>query len=256
MVVLKSFATPVAWVLVLLLLGLLLTSQTRRRRLYTSGRCLLLLGTVLLFALSFHPVANLLTYPLEAAYAPPSAEVLAKLDIIVVLGGGFLPSGSLRPEAELKEPTYPRFYRGVQAFRQSGADLLVFCGGPDTEGPETESETMKAMALSLGIPEDKILTETQSQTTFENAARLSRVLPAGQDRRIGLVTAATHMRRSYRVFCRQFPDDVVVPIPACYSYSPPRIRARNLVPSVGNLDKSNAALHEWLGLVWYSLRGW
>ena len=252
MAVLKLCATPIVWIMGLLVLGLLLTSQIRWRRLYVAGRGLLLLGMLLLFALSLKPVANLLAYPLETAYRPPPAAILEKLDIIVVLGGGVLPSGPLRPAAELSDHSYPRFYGGLQAFRQSGADLLVFCGGPTPGGTEAESEIMKAMAVTLGLPEEKILTETQSRTTFENIANLSRQLPAGQDRRIGLVTSAMHMRRSYGVFCRQFPYDVIVPMPVFYTYKPAPTLAGNLTPSVNNLDRSNAALHEWIGLMWYS----
>jgi uncharacterized SAM-binding protein YcdF (DUF218 family) len=255
MAVLKSFATPIVWGLLLLVLGLILTRQARRKRLFTVGRFLLLMGTVLLFTLSLSPVANLLTYPLESKFRPPPSEVVDQLDIVVVLGGGIYPSGGLRQEAELGSDTYPRFYHGVQTFKQSHASLLAFCGGPDWEGGESEAETMKAMALSLGIPEDRILAETWSRNTFENIANLARLLPAGQNRRIGLVTSAVHMLRSHGVFCRQFPRDTIVPIPVYYMYDPARWSCGSFVPSVGNLDQSSMALHEWIGLLWYALRG-
>jgi uncharacterized SAM-binding protein YcdF (DUF218 family) len=255
MTVLKSFATPVVWVLVLLVLGLVLTRQARRQRLFTVGRLLLLMSLALLLALSLKPVANFLTYPLESRYRQPSPEVLAKLDIVVVLGGGIYPSGGLRQEAELSEYAYPRLYHGVQVFKQSNAGLLAVCGGPSREGTESEGETMKAMAMSLGIPEEKILAETRSRDTFENAANLARLLPAGQGRRIGLVTSAIHMLRSHGVVARQFPQDTIVPIPVSYAYDPLDWRIKSFVPSAGNLEQSTIALHEWIGLPWYSLRG-
>jgi uncharacterized SAM-binding protein YcdF (DUF218 family) len=255
MVVVKSLATPVVWVLLLLVLGLVLTRKGRGKRLFTAGRLLLLTGTVLLLALSLSPVANFLTYPLEAQYRPPPAEILDRLDIVVVLGGGVHPSGGLRPEAELSKFTYPRFYHGVRVFQQSHANLLAFCGGRDREGTESEAETMRAMALSLGVPPDKIVTEETSRTTFENIANLARLLPAGQGRRIGLVTAAIHMRRSRGVFQRQFPGDTIIPIPVYYTYDPASTFLGNFVPTSGNLDRSTVALHEWIGLVWYKLRG-
>jgi uncharacterized SAM-binding protein YcdF (DUF218 family) len=254
MVVLKSFATPMVWVLVLLMLGLVLTSRNRRKRLVTTGRLLLFLGTLVLLVFSLRPTANLLTYPLEAKYRPPAPETLRGLDVVVVLGGGLRPSGYLRQEAELSGQAYPRFYHGVRVFKESQAGLLAFCGGPSKEGAENEGDTMKAMAIRLGIPEDKILAETTSRTTFENIANLARLLPAGQGRRIGLVTSAIHMRRSYQVFVAQFPGDTVVPIPVCYAYNPTGWTAHAFVPSSGNLEQSNNALHEWIGLLWYALR--
>jgi uncharacterized SAM-binding protein YcdF (DUF218 family) len=259
MVVLRSFTTPMLWSLMLLALGLILTHQTRRRdpkpRLSMRvGRFLLLLGLMLLIALSLAPVANLLTYPLESRYPPPSAEALGTLDVVAVLGGGVRPSDSFRPEAELTVHSYPRFYRGVQVFRQTNAGLLAFCAGADRTGEESEGETMKTMALRLGIPAERILAETQSQNTFENIANLARMLPAGQGRRIGLVTSAIHMWRSHRVCAQQFPHDTIVPIPAYYAYEPTGWSVRSFLPSAGNIERSTMALHEWIGLVWYSLR--
>lgn len=259
MLVLKSLATPVVWVLLLLLLGLVLTQTGRSRNAgfrasMRVGRFLLLMGMALLLALSLKPMANLLTYPLESKYQPPSAQALSGLDVVVVLGGGSYPSGYLRQEAELGRYAYPRFYHGVRIFRENHAGLLAFCGGPPREGAESEAETMKAMALHLGVPDDRILAEAASRTTFENIANLARLLPAGQGRRIGLVTSAIHMWRSHRVLAGQFPNDTIVPIPVYYTYDPTGWSQDSIVPSVGNLEQSSMALHEWIGLLWYSLR--
>jgi uncharacterized SAM-binding protein YcdF (DUF218 family) len=259
MIVLKSFAAPVVWVLVLLVLGLVLTRKSRRRdpkpcASLRLGRFLLLVGVVLLVALSCKPVANGLTYALESTYRPPPPEALNGLDIVVVLGGGLYPSGGLRQEAELGSYTYPRFYHGVRVFRDHHAGLLAFCGGPPREGTESEAQIMKAMAVHLGVPEDKILAETTSRTTFENVANLARLLPAGQGRRLGLVTSAVHMWRSYRALAGQLPHDTIVPIPVYYTYDPTGWRPDSFVLSAGNLEQSTMALHEWVGLLWYALR--
>jgi len=254
MLVVKSFATPIAWVLVLLLLGLVLTRQGGRKRLLGVGRFLLLAGTALLVGFSSKPVADWLTYLLESQYQPPPAPTLRGLDVVVVLGGGVYPSGHLRQEAELSKYTYPRFYHGVRIFKENQVGLLAFCGGPPRQGGESEADTMRGMALRLGLPEDKVIAETTSRTTFENLANLARLLPAGQGRRIGLVTSAVHMPRSHRVFVQQFPQDTVVPIPVYYTYDPRGWSVDTFTLSSGNLEQSNAALHEWIGLLWYSLR--
>jgi uncharacterized SAM-binding protein YcdF (DUF218 family) len=259
MAVVKSLATPMVWVLVLLVLGLVLTRKSRRRDPQPRGslrlgRLPLLIGVVLLATLSSRPIANGLTYPLESQYRPPPAEALDGLDVVVVLGGGLYPSGGLRQEAELGRHTYPRFYHGVHIFRDHHAGLLAFCGGPPRPGTESEAQIMKTMAMRLGIPEDKILAETTSRTTFENVANLARLLPAGQGRRLGLVTSATHMWRSYRTLASQFPHDTIVPSPVHYTYDPIGWRPDTFVLSAGNLEQSTLALHEWVGLLWYDLR--
>jgi uncharacterized SAM-binding protein YcdF (DUF218 family) len=254
MLIVKSLTTPVVWVLLLLALGLILSWQSRKKRLAVAGRFLLLAGLVLLGALSLEPVANFLSYPLESRYPPPAPEALGRLDIIVALGGGMHPAGYLRREAELDKFSCPRLCHGVRIFRQSDAGLLAFCGGPPRPGVESEAETMQTLALDLGVPREKILTETQSHNTFQNLANLARLLPPGQGRRIGLVTAAMHMRRAHAVAARQFPEDTIVPLPVYYTYDPTGWSQRGFVPTVGHLEQSSNALHEWLGLLWYRLR--
>lgn len=259
MVVVKSFATPILWVLTLLVLGLILTRYHRRRdakprATVRVGRFLLLLGLVLLIVLSLHPVANLLTYPLESRYQPPPAEQLRGLDAIVVLGGGSYPAGDLRSEAELGPYSYARFCQGIRIFRESPAGLLAFCGGAPRPGAESEASIMRTLAVRLGVPAEKIVVETESVNTFENLANLARLLPSGPGRRIGLVTSALHMRRSFQVGAGQFPHDTVLPIPVHYTYDPLGWDLGNFVPSVGNLQQSTVALHEWIGLLWYAVR--
>jgi uncharacterized SAM-binding protein YcdF (DUF218 family) len=105
----------------------------------------------------------------------------------------------------------------------------------------------------LGVPEENILTETTSGNTMENANGLAERLPDGSGRRIGLVTSATHMLRSQRVFRQHFIDDVIVPIPVHHVFDPDPWRIKALRPSVTSLAESTAAIHEWIGLLWYAI---
>jgi uncharacterized SAM-binding protein YcdF (DUF218 family) len=215
---------------------------------------LILAGFVVLLAASLEPVANGLAYSLEHRYAVPTPEVLATVDVIAVLGCGAYPSGDLRKEAELTEGAFPRVIRGVQYFKDSGADVLAFCGGADWPDEESEAEVMRTMAVSLGVAEDKIVIEPTSRNTMENVANLAAILPKGKGRRIGVVTSATHMMRSLWVFQRVFPQDTIVPMPVYFTYDPSRSFGGRIRPSVGNLEKTTVALHEWIGILWYALR--
>jgi len=208
----------------------------------------------MLFIFSFPPFANALTYSVESRVPVPTEADLSTLDVIVVLGGGGFPSGGLRDEAELADRSYPRLYHGVRIFQQGHAKFLAFCGGEIREGKEREAEIMKAMAMQMGVPEDKILTETTSANTMQNASGLAGLLPAESGRRIGVVTSAAHIFRSARTFRSQFPDDTIVPIPVHHQYDPDPWRLKNLRSSVTALDKSTAAIHEWIGLLWYAVR--
>lgn len=254
MVLLKSLATPVVWVLVLMTVGLILTRWARGRKLFRVGWWSLLIGAVVLTVCSLEPVANGLLYSLEHRYASATPEVLATLDVIVVLGGGLYPSGTLREEPDLAREAYPRLYHGVRYFKDSGADVIAFCGGPPKPGAESEAVVMQAMAVSLGVPEDRTVREPKSRNTMGNAANLAKILPAGEGRRIGIVTSATHMMRSKWVFERVFPRDTIVPMPVYFTYDPPDRIAEKIAPSVSYLERTTVALHEWIGILWYAVR--
>lgn len=254
MYLLKSLATPVVWVLLLLAAGLILTRLGRGKRSFRIGWWSLLAGMMILLVLSLDPVANLLTYSLEHRYPSPSPEVLETLDVVVVLGGGLYSSGHLRREPELAREAYPRLYRGVEYFKNSGADVIVFCGGPSKLGTESEAETMRAMAVAMGVPVEQTVVEPHSHNTMTNATRLAGLLPPGEGRRIGLVTSATHMLRSKRVFARVFPRDAIVPIPVHFTYDPAGWTTEKITPMIRHLERSTVALHEWLGILWYAVR--
>jgi uncharacterized SAM-binding protein YcdF (DUF218 family) len=254
MILIKLLATPVVWVLLLWIAGLVLTRWPRGRRLFKLGWWLMLLGFVLLLAGSLEPVESLLLYSLEHRYASPTPEVLATLDLVVVLGSGIYPSGGLREYPDLGREAYPRLYRGVQYFKQSGADAIAFCGGPPTPGVESEAEVMRAMALTLGVPEDRMVVEADSRNTMQNATNLAAILPKAQGRRIGLVTSATHMMRSRSVFERVFPQDTIVPIPVYFTHYPAAGVKEMLTPMVTHLERTTVALHEWIGVLWYAIR--
>jgi uncharacterized SAM-binding protein YcdF (DUF218 family) len=253
-VLLKSIATPIVWVLLLMFFCLILTRQSAKKLRYKLGRFSLFLGMCILFLFSIQPVSNLLVYSLECQYQLPSDEILSNLDVLVILGGGMHMSGGFREYPEAGEVTYSRLFNGIRIFKQSGARTLALCGGSPIPSTESESEVMKALALESGIQENKIITETESRNTMENAAELAKLLSSTEKRRIGLVTSALHILRSEKAFRKQFPNDTIVPIPVNYIYSPDQHNLRSFVPSADAFATSNYALHEWIGIIWYYLR--
>lgn len=254
MILIKSIATPVVWVLLLTIVGLILTRWPRGRKAFKIGWWSILAGFVVLLAGSLDPVSNWLLYSLEHRYAEPTPETLATLDVVAVLGGGFYPAGGLRAQPDLAREAYPRLYRGVQYFKSSGAAKIAFCGGSLRSMVGSEAEVMRTMALSLGVPEDRILVEPNSHNTMQNAANLAKILPGGEGRRIGVVTSATHMMRSVQVFEGVFPRDTIVPLPVYFTYDPAPWSLEKITPRVGHLDRTTIALHEWIGIFWYAIR--
>jgi uncharacterized SAM-binding protein YcdF (DUF218 family) len=184
----------------------------------------------------------------------PSDKSLSTLDVVVILGGDIYNSGGFRQNPEAGGVTYSRLFNGVRIFKQSGARTLALCGGGLVQSTESEAEVMKSLALELGIQESKIITETKSSNTMENAAELAKLLSSTEKKQIGLVTSALHIPRSEKAFRKQFPNDTIVPIPVNYIYSSGRHNIISFIPSIDALSASNSAIHEWIGIIWYFIK--
>jgi len=99
---------------------------------------------------------------------------------MVILGGGIYPSGSFRAYPEASGATYSRVYNGVVLFKQSSAKILVFSGGGLSREKECEADVMKSLALNLGVPQEKIVTELNSRNTMEQVSELAKLFPPTQ----------------------------------------------------------------------------
>ena len=250
----ESMATPIMWVFVLMVSGLILGLRQRRKRLCFVGRILIITAGLVLYLFSIPAISDRLLYSLESQHRQPDVEVFSSLDLVVVLGAGYHPSGGFRESAEPSGLAYARVLGGVKAFKKSGAEALALCGGGDDETHETEADVMKTLAMAMGVREDKIITEDRSHNTMENATELKKLLATKGQRHIGLVTSALHILRSERVFRQVFPEDTIVPIPVGYLYDPEKRCLKSMIPSSMALQTSTEAIHEWIGMLWYMIR--
>jgi uncharacterized SAM-binding protein YcdF (DUF218 family) len=252
----KSTTTPIVWVLILIASGLLVAWFLRRKKKSLIGWPFVIVAGLVLYSFSIPAVSNRLLYSLERQHRYPEDEVLSDLDLLVVLGAGYRPSGGSRESAEPTGLAYARVFGGVKAFKKSRAKTLAFCEGWGEQTAESGAEVMKALAMQLGVQEDEIITEDSSQNTMDNAVQLKKLLPGQGQSHIGLVTSALHMPRSQRVFKRVFPQEMIVPVPVGYRFDH---RKRNnslksFIPSSRALQASTDALHEWIGMLWYAIR--
>ena len=250
---LKSLSTPIVWVLLLLVVSILLSKKRRKQLLARVGWYFLVAGTAILFLLSLGPVSDTLVYLLEKQYPPALQETISKVDVVVILGGGVLPSGGLRAVAEPSRATYSRVVNGVEYFGRSGAQYLIVSGGAGPSGGETNAEVMKRLAIKLDVPADRMLMEPCASTTWEHPEEVAKLIYEPRDTVvIGIVTSALHMKRSMMAFERYFSR--VVALPSNYLYEPIRWEIRSFIPSAEALSTSSAMFHELVGLGWYYVR--
>jgi uncharacterized SAM-binding protein YcdF (DUF218 family) len=203
------------------------------------------------YLLSIQPVSDLLLKPLENAYPPLSSEF--KKDwpqAVVVLGGGSI-IGS--PEAGVWQDSLAAdsVKRVVYAFslRDRFSVPFVFSGGKVFEyGQEPEAFTAGRLFLSLGLPYERLIRETGSRNTWENARETAKL---GFEK-IVLVTSAYHVRRSVYCFNRQGISVIAAPT----DYKCDRRRYYDFfsfVPSISALNNSYLALHEYIGFLVYRI---
>ncbi len=254
---LAKFAVyPYTWMVLLLgLLCVLVLGRVSTWRLLWI-RVLTVMTLLLVWGIGSPLVAGFLTASLEEQYPPFNPATTQRFDTIVVLGGGVLPQGTLRPTDTLSSSSAERTMCGADLFQRGLATHLLFSGGDPTvvgKGPE-EARVMKQLAMRLGIPEDAILIETRSRTTYESAVELSRV---GGRNSVLLVTSAYHIPRALALFRKQGIN--TTPAPCGYSARHRTdhvdVTLFDFLPSAYALEMSTYAISELVGAAVYRAAG-
>ena len=115
-----------------------------------------------------------------------TAWVDPKAAVLVVLGGDYLPDGTIGLRS------YWRTVYANRAWAAGGVGRIVVCGA--VAGPE-----MKRFLVARGIPASSIEVEGRSNSTRENAL-FTKALLAGKPGRVILMTSEYHMFRARRAF--------------------------------------------------------
>lgn len=117
------------------------------------------------------------------------------VDAVIVLGAPPLGPGVPGPALER------RLDHAVAVFTTSGAGSLVPSGGV-VGPPPAEAEIMRDLALSRGVPAERIVVEDRARNTFENALYTGLIMRRRGWRNVIVVTDAFHMRRALYVYRR------------------------------------------------------
>jgi len=245
-IVFKGFVDPVFIIILLLLIAFFICLIGGKKK---SGVLILFLSIVLLYGASIFPVANYLCYYLEKDYMKSQSDARQNIDVLVVLGGGAQDINSLNNTFPT-EGTSARILSAIEVYNKKGAKYFVCMGKGSGKIPE--AEVMARLAEKLGVPKEKIRVEAKSINTWDSAVDLNHMF-ANKNISIGLVTSASHMKRSEREFKKYFNN--VVPFPANYYYAS---SAENVfvkyAPQTGSLSKTSLALKEIVGQLWYSVK--
>jgi uncharacterized SAM-binding protein YcdF (DUF218 family) len=206
-------------------------------------------------------VVSSLTKNLEWRYSLP--EPTPNADAILVLSGGLLDRVPPRPMIEVDGEGNRVIYAAV-LFKQHKAPVIICTGGIATGGsaPRPAAEMMAEYVAMLGVPKEVVVTECGSSNTHEHAQNLPAIFEQRNVKRILLVTSAMHMPRALGLFRKQFPKLEFTPAPTDYhaveerGNTPSYHMVAAFIPTPSHLLAFSEIMHEYLGIAYYSMKGW
>ncbi len=201
-------------------------------------------------------VLTLLSLPLVDAYLSTRLEMkdayenICPVDAVVVLAGGYY--GSRNPEDRmLAGESAGRVLKGVEIYKRCDSRILIMSGGTDGDEGHEESFLMRDLATRLGVPSERIVTESASRNTREHAINLCRGDAVGLDDVIAVVTSPWHLKRAMVEFRRYFRN--ARPVASYDRRTGVIFSVQSLIPQASVLSETLLMIHEYMGSLWYWL---
>jgi uncharacterized SAM-binding protein YcdF (DUF218 family) len=242
-----NFCGAATWPFWLLLLGWLAIKLDWPR----FGRSLRLTGFLLFAGIATTPLSVWLMQPLEAAV--PQREPLGAVQNIVMLAGAEQLALSIRSKRPEYSEAGERIITTVALQKQFPNATLVLVGGLKLVGGKADVSYARETALSLGVPDTKIMMIENTYSTAQNAEAVARHL--GSADKMLLVTSAFHMPRAMLCFQKLGLNPFAY---AVDSRVPGQLTiAQKFTPHlIGNFKRFDDAAHEWIGLIAYRWLGY
>ena len=253
----KAYLVPGSATFLLIFATIGIAMAYGRERIARAGRILLTSLLILYWVMATPLVARALETILRDGYTPQElSDDISDIDALVILGGGSVTHSVDDTEINtLSTPSALRILEGLRLYPALDDPLVIVSGGINERvGRMTpESYPLRDALLEAGIPEDRILMESTSRNTYEQAVNLAPLLEANGIERFIMVTSETHMRRSMLVFEARGLNPVA-------STAPQRAEGQNLsrwgfLPDEEALDASRDGMREVMALVFYALSG-
>jgi len=230
--------------LLLLIFGMAML-RTRRRL----GVAMLSLAIVTLWLAATPLVGRSLLRGLQQdAPIPPDISRTSAQAIVLLGAGRYLNApeygGDTIASLSLERSRYAAYLA-----RKTGVPILASGGRPD--GGTAESTLMQAvLEQEFHVPVRWV--EGLSDNSADEARECWKILSSEGITRIFLVTNAWHMPRAKAVFKKAGFE--VIPAPMGY-ITTSDFTILDLLPNSDALGHTRRALHEWIGMFWYGLRG-
>lgn len=210
-----------------------------------------LAGALLLWFLSTPVVSDILLRPLERRFPIVESKQCPRADAVVIVSGNII-NGVNRAGVQWG-PAADRFHGGARLVAQGTAPLLIVAGADAQQREQpSQGEILRDAAMARGLRREQVLITTRVSTTAEEARAVGALCQDRGIRSIILVTSAWHMPRAMLLFRGAAP--VVHAFPADQRVFPrTRLTLSRFLPRARTLANSDAAMHEYWGLLWIQL---
>jgi len=253
--ILSPLLLPVTLGLLISFIGLFFLLATKKTR---AGKILISTGLLLMLLLSYGFVSDRVIKPLEYRYKPYDIQLTNELlksqnqfplKFVVVLGAGHVSDPSLPLTSQIDDDSLVRLVEGIIIHRKNRAGKLVLSGGSVFDSI-SEAEMMARVAEELGVDRNDIIMEADSKDTKDEVQFIKRIV---KDNPFILVTSAYHMPRAIAMFRKLGLDPI--PAPTRHYVKRGAGGPHDYFPWARNLNKAEAAFHEYFGMIWAKLSG-
>lgn len=223
--IISAFIMPLSLGLILGIIGLyfLYTKSYKKAKLFLS------LSFIWIIVISYQPFSNILLEPLESKYEKLES-IPDDVEYVLLLGGDKI----------------GRTYEVLRLYNMN-KNLKIITSGWEGNRETPEAIRNKEFLIELGIPKEKIITQSKPRDTKEEAVYTKKIV--GNNRFI-LVTNATHMYRAISLFQKEGLNPIAAPTNFLQEED-----VYKSIPRGGNLQLTEISLHEYIGTLWYKLKG-
>jgi uncharacterized SAM-binding protein YcdF (DUF218 family) len=245
--ILSFIITPIVWIVTLLLISFFSKDEKKKKKFLLTSVLMLLFFTN---GFIFNSFMRLWEVP-----ATPYHE-LEQYEAGIVLGGMSVNDEKLQR---------PQFYRGVDRLIQA-IDLykrgiikkIIFTGGSGRIlHPEMkEGIYLKDYILKMGVNENDLFMETESNNTHENATLTKLLFDKEKIKgKLLLITSAFHMKRSLACFKK---EGIIADPYSVDRYAGPSKFEFDFIamPDISALSGWTNYIHEVVGYITYKLKGY
>lgn len=209
------------------------------------------------YVLSCEAGAGLLTRTLTGRYQPlTSADQARGARVVVVLGSGsFNLRASGRQLPIVTQQAGLRVLEAARLFDLLNGPIVIASGGITERDPAAapESEALRRALIDAGVRDDRIVRESESKNTHDEAVVVKRMLAERGVTDFVLVTSPLHMRRSMLAFEQQGLHPIPSPSPLMSDRSS---RPNPFMPNQLAFRISDEVVYEWLARGYYWWQRW